>query len=151
MSSWPASRTCAPTMPSFWINFSLPKETFKWTPLTSNYLTTLLFFRCAAELALPMIWNWDKDLKYVLMLLTKLSLRATTSTTSPFSSLLHLLPLFRRRTHTWRSFVFDRVWDEDSTQADVFADIEPLALSVVGTFHSLHLFREQLTPPSRWL
>ena len=47
---------------------------------------------------------------------------------SLFTDLLHF-----RRTLSWRTFQFDKVWDEYSTQADVFSDIEPLALSVVGT------------------
>jgi len=46
------------------------------------------------------------------------------------------LACFDKRTHMWRTFHFDKVWDEDATQADVFADIEPLALSVVDGFNS---------------
>lgn len=46
------------------------------------------------------------------------------------------LSCYDKRTHTWRSFHFDRVWDEDATQADVFADIEPLALSVVDGYNA---------------
>ena len=35
-----------------------------------------------------------------------------------------------KRSEEWRSFRFDKVWDEHATQADVSADLEPLALSV---------------------
>jgi len=36
------------------------------------------------------------------------------------------------RNDAWKSFIFDRVWREDASQADVFSDIEPLAVSVAG-------------------
>jgi hypothetical protein len=32
---------------------------------------------------------------------------------------------------SWRSFPFDRVWGQETTQAELFLEIEPLALSVV--------------------
>ena len=35
-----------------------------------------------------------------------------------------------KRSDEWRSFSFDKVWGEHASQADVCADIEPLALSV---------------------
>ena len=43
---------------------------------------------------------------------------------------------FDKRANLWKSFAFDRVWPMDSMQADVFADIEPLALSVVDGFNA---------------
>jgi hypothetical protein len=33
----------------------------------------------------------------------------------------------------WKSFMFDRVWRFDCGQAEVFADVEPMIVSVVGT------------------
>jgi hypothetical protein len=43
---------------------------------------------------------------------------------------------FDKRANLWKSFAFDRVWPMDSMQADVFSDIEPLALSVVDGFNA---------------
>lgn len=40
------------------------------------------------------------------------------------------------RQKSWKSFAFDRVWSPDQTQQDVFADIEPLALSVVDGYNA---------------
>lgn len=37
-----------------------------------------------------------------------------------------------RRSESWKSFAFDRVWKCDSNQADIFSDIEPLVMSVTG-------------------
>jgi hypothetical protein len=38
----------------------------------------------------------------------------------------------RRRSEAWKSFFFDRVWKADANQAEVFADIEPMVISVLG-------------------
>jgi hypothetical protein len=46
------------------------------------------------------------------------------------------LAFYDRRAEAWRSFAFDKVWSMDSLQADVFADVEPLALSVVDGFNT---------------
>ena len=43
---------------------------------------------------------------------------------------------FDNRAETWRSFVYDRVWAPDATQSNVFADIEPMILSVVEGFNT---------------
>ena len=43
---------------------------------------------------------------------------------------------FDKRSNAWKSFTFDRVWSMDSMQADVFADVEPLALSVVDGYNA---------------
>lgn len=39
---------------------------------------------------------------------------------------------FDAKTEFWKPFVFDRVWPLNATQADVFCDMEPLVLSVLG-------------------
>lgn len=39
---------------------------------------------------------------------------------------------FDSKTDFWKPFVFDRVWPVDATQADVFLDMEPLVLAVLG-------------------
>ncbi|RYH27817.1 hypothetical protein EON65_13035 [archaeon] len=41
------------------------------------------------------------------------------------------------RSHTWKSFAFDHVWKPDSTQEDVYADVEPVAISIIGKSGSL--------------
>jgi chromosome segregation ATPase len=46
------------------------------------------------------------------------------------------LTCYDRRSDTWRSFVFDRVWRMDSSQADIFADVEPLVLSVLEGYNT---------------
>lgn len=38
--------------------------------------------------------------------------------------------------NAWRSFVFDKVWGPDKSQEQVFADVEPYALSVVDGYNS---------------
>lgn len=43
---------------------------------------------------------------------------------------------FDRRTLSWKSFHFDKVWDEYSNQSDIFSDLEPLALSVVDGYNA---------------
>jgi hypothetical protein len=43
------------------------------------------------------------------------------------------LPQSCRRSEAWKSFLFDRVWKADANQAEVFADIEPMVISVLGT------------------
>ena len=43
---------------------------------------------------------------------------------------------YDRRAELWRSFVFDRVWPFDATQAEVFSDVEPLVLSVTEGFNT---------------
>ena len=43
---------------------------------------------------------------------------------------------FDKRSEMWRSFTFDRVWPFDTTQADVFGDVEPLVLSVTEGFNT---------------
>ena len=43
---------------------------------------------------------------------------------------------YDNRAETWRSFIYDRVWAHTATQADVFADIEPMVLSVVDGFNT---------------
>jgi Kinesin motor domain len=43
---------------------------------------------------------------------------------------------FDKRSEVWRSFAFDRVWPFDTTQADVFGDVEPLVLSVTEGFNT---------------
>lgn len=37
-----------------------------------------------------------------------------------------------RRSEVWKSFVFDKVWKADANQAEVFADVEPMIVSVLG-------------------
>lgn len=39
---------------------------------------------------------------------------------------------FDSKTEFWKPFVFDRVWSVDATQTDVFLDMEPLVLAVLG-------------------
>ena len=40
------------------------------------------------------------------------------------------------RTKSWKSFSFDKIWGPESSQREVFQDVEPLALSVVDGFNS---------------
>lgn len=42
---------------------------------------------------------------------------------------------FDAKTEFWKPFVFDRVWPADTTQGDVFLDVEPLVLSVLGMIY----------------
>mmetsp|Transcript_4240 Transcript_4240/g.7823 ORF Transcript_4240/g.7823 Transcript_4240/m.7823 type:complete len:1363 (+) Transcript_4240:208-4296(+) len=44
--------------------------------------------------------------------------------------------LYDKRNALWKSFEFDKVWDEDSKQVDVFADVEPLALTAVDGYNA---------------
>ena len=44
--------------------------------------------------------------------------------------------LYDKRIAMWKSFEFDKVWDEDAKQVDVFADVEPLALSAVDGYNA---------------
>lgn len=41
-----------------------------------------------------------------------------------------------KRSESWKSFLFDRVWRMDSSQQDVFADVEPLVLSVIEGYNT---------------
>lgn len=43
---------------------------------------------------------------------------------------------FDWKSEYWKSFTFDRVWRPELNQADVFSDVEPLILSVLGKFWS---------------
>ena len=43
---------------------------------------------------------------------------------------------FDARTNQWKSFAFDRVWGPDQSQAQIFQDVEPIALSVVDGFNA---------------
>jgi hypothetical protein len=43
---------------------------------------------------------------------------------------------WKSRNNTWKSFAFDRVWKADALQADIFADVEPLVLSVTEGFNA---------------
>jgi len=36
----------------------------------------------------------------------------------------------------WKSFVFDRVWKADANQAEVFADVEPMVVSVLDGYNA---------------
>mmetsp|Transcript_23736 Transcript_23736/g.36661 ORF Transcript_23736/g.36661 Transcript_23736/m.36661 type:complete len:1384 (+) Transcript_23736:91-4242(+) len=40
------------------------------------------------------------------------------------------------RANKWKSFAFDKVWGPDQSQANVFQDVEPLALSVVDGYNA---------------
>ena len=43
---------------------------------------------------------------------------------------------FDARANKWKSFGFDKVWGPDQSQASVFQDVEPLALSVVDGYNA---------------
>jgi hypothetical protein len=43
------------------------------------------------------------------------------------------LMFYDSKIDTWKSFAFDRVWKADKNQVDVFADVEPVIISVAGT------------------
>jgi hypothetical protein len=45
------------------------------------------------------------------------------------------LACYDTRSEVWRSFVFDRIWPMNCQQADVFADVEPLILSVIDGYN----------------
>jgi excinuclease UvrABC helicase subunit UvrB len=36
----------------------------------------------------------------------------------------------------WKSFAFDRVWKSDADQSEVYADVEPLVLSVLDGYNA---------------
>lgn len=36
---------------------------------------------------------------------------------------------------TWKTFMFDRVWRADATQADVFSDVEPMVSGAVEGYN----------------
>eukprot|EP00598_Pedospumella_elongata_P003633 CAMPEP_0184967160 /NCGR_PEP_ID=MMETSP1098-20130426/636_1 /TAXON_ID=89044 /ORGANISM="Spumella elongata, Strain CCAP 955/1" /LENGTH=1639 /DNA_ID=CAMNT_0027488573 /DNA_START=77 /DNA_END=4996 /DNA_ORIENTATION=+ len=40
------------------------------------------------------------------------------------------------RSEVWKSFVFDRVWKADANQAEVFADVEPMVVSVLDGYNA---------------
>jgi hypothetical protein len=40
------------------------------------------------------------------------------------------------RSEIWKSFFFDHVWRADANQAEVFADIEPMIVSVLDGYHA---------------
>ena len=46
------------------------------------------------------------------------------------------IAMYDKRISIWKSFEFDKVWDEDATQLDVFVDVEPLALSAVDGYNA---------------
>jgi len=46
------------------------------------------------------------------------------------------LSFLDRKAGTWRSFKFDRVWGATADQSDVFADVEPVALSVLDGYNA---------------
>ncbi len=43
---------------------------------------------------------------------------------------------YRSRSEVWKSFVFDRVWKADANQAEVFADVEPMVVSVLDGYNA---------------
>jgi hypothetical protein len=45
------------------------------------------------------------------------------------------LACYDGKSEQWRSFAFDRVWKLDATQAEVFADVEPLVMSVIDGYN----------------
>lgn len=45
------------------------------------------------------------------------------------------LTCYDTRSEVWRSFVFDRIWPMHAKQADIFADVEPLIMSVVDGYN----------------
>ena len=46
------------------------------------------------------------------------------------------ITIYDKRMSIWKSFEFDKVWDEDAKQVDVFADVEPLALTAVDGYNA---------------
>lgn len=60
------------------------------------------------------------------------------------------LAWFDKRAGLWKSFAFDRVWPMDAMQADIFADVEPLALSVVDGFNACILAFGQTGSGKTW-
>ena len=43
---------------------------------------------------------------------------------------------FDERTKQWKSYAFDKVWGPESTQKDVFQDVEPMVLSVIDGYNA---------------
>jgi chromosome segregation ATPase len=43
---------------------------------------------------------------------------------------------FDERTKQWKSYAFDKVWGPESTQEDVFQDVEPMVLSVIDGYNA---------------
>jgi kinesin family protein C2/C3 len=43
---------------------------------------------------------------------------------------------FDERTRMWKSYAFDKVWGPESTQKDVFQDVEPMVLSVIDGYNA---------------
>lgn len=43
---------------------------------------------------------------------------------------------FDERTQKWKSYAFDKVWGPDTSNRDVFQDVEPLALSVIEGYNA---------------
>jgi hypothetical protein len=43
---------------------------------------------------------------------------------------------FDERTKQWKSYAFDKVWGPESTQKDVFEDVEPMVLSVIDGYNA---------------
>ena len=46
------------------------------------------------------------------------------------------LMFYDSRVDTWKSFAFDRVWKADKNQVDVFADVEPVIISVAEGYNA---------------
>ena len=42
---------------------------------------------------------------------------------------------YDKRSTEWKSFVFDKCWEQTAKQQEVFVDVEPLALSVVDGYN----------------
>lgn len=45
------------------------------------------------------------------------------------------LMFYDKRQYCWKSFTFDKVWNADTSQRDVFMDVEPLTLSVLDGYN----------------
>lgn len=60
------------------------------------------------------------------------------------------LAWFDKRASIWKSFAFDRVWPMDAMQADIFVDVEPLALSVVDGYNACILAFGQTGSGKTW-
>ena len=64
---------------------------------------------------------------------------AVRSVVDVMSFLISIFPsfnFFRSRSEVWKSFVFDRVWKADANQAEVFADVEPMVVSVLDGYNA---------------
>lgn len=60
------------------------------------------------------------------------------------------LAWYDKRAEVWKSFAFDKVWPMDAMQADIFADVEPLALSVVDGYNACILAFGQTGSGKTW-